>query len=441
MRRVTTRPTDCKVHSCAQGKASTPARFRTRRQSNIMARSEIRQSPILGVGIIIMGILRGVLTAGWLLWLGCPLVPGADLAAGADLATGADVESLLETLRAVGPMGQGNREAARAWEELVKTNARELPTLLAGLDDAGPLGANWIRTAVDAIAERELHRGGRLPLDRLEQFVKQTDHDPRARRLAYEWLSRVDRSAEDRLIDEMLDDPSVEFRRDAVARLIQNAERALETDGSSKAAAVYGRALDAARDPDQIKLLAGRLRELKQEVDLARHFGFVVRWNVIGPFDNTQEKGFDTVYPPERQFDVDAAYSGKHAEVKWNGHVTKDEYGKVDLNKILAAQKEVVGYAAAEFVSSGRQEVQFRATSYNAVKVWLNGETIAEHNIYHAGSQLDQYAAPAVLRPGRNLILIKVCQNAQTQDWAEPWWFQLRVCDATGGAILSADRN
>ena len=33
---------------------------------------------------------------------------------------------------------------------------------LAGLDQAGPLAANWLRTAVDAIAERQLERGVRL---------------------------------------------------------------------------------------------------------------------------------------------------------------------------------------------------------------------------------------------------------------------------------------
>jgi hypothetical protein len=53
---------------------------------------------------------------------------------------------------------------------------------------------------------------------------------------------------------------------------------------------------------------------------------------------------------------------------------------------------------------------------------------------------MDQYVSPAVLRPGRNVILVKVCQNEQTQSWAREWSFQLRVCDATGGAVLSSGR-
>jgi hypothetical protein len=66
---------------------------------------------------------------------------------------------------------------------------------------------------------------------------------------------------------------------------------------------------------------------------------------------------------------------------------------------------------------------------------------IDEHNVYHAGSQMDQYMCRATLKAGRNVILIKVCQNDQPQDWARSWSFQLRVCDSTGGAVLSTDRK
>jgi hypothetical protein len=54
---------------------------------------------------------------------------------------------------------------------------------------------------------------------------------------------------------------------------------------------------------------------------------------------------------------------------------------------------------------------------------------------------LDQYVTPVVLQSGRNVILVKVCQNAQTQDWARSWGFQLRVCDRLGTAVLSDDRQ
>ena len=52
--------------------------------------------------------------------------------------------------------------------------------------------------------------------------------------------------------------------------------------------------------------------------------------------------------------------------------------------------------------------------------------------------QLDQYRLQAKLQRGRNVILLKVCQNEQPEDWAQRWQYQVRICDAAGAAILPA---
>jgi hypothetical protein len=44
------------------------------------------------------------------------------------------------------------------------------------------------------------------------------------------------------------------------------------------------------------------------------------------------------------------------------------------------------------------------------------------------------------MKAGRNVILVKICQNEQTEEWAQVWQFQLRVCDPTGNAILSREK-
>ena len=49
--------------------------------------------------------------------------------------------------------------------------------------------------------------------------------------------------------------------------------------------------------------------------------------------------------------------------------------------------------------------------------------------------------ARGTLRKGKNVILLKVCQNEQTDAWAQNWQFQLRICDPVGTAILAADRS
>jgi hypothetical protein len=291
------------------------------------------------------------------------------------------------------------------------------------------------------VCEKTLANGGKLPNAELEAFALDTEHAPRSRRLAFEWLAKADPSAGDRLIPGMLNDPSVEFRRDAVARLLEQAQKL--ADGGEKGdplKQLYRTALGGARDLDQVQSIAGKLKELGEEVDLSRHFGFLYSWHVIGPFDNVGQKGFAIAYPPEAEVNLKGEYPGKSGNVAWQAHTTTDEMGAVDLNAILVKEKGVAGYIASEFVSETEQEVEFRWGTMNATKLWLNGELLASHEVYHSGEDLDQYIAKGTLKPGKNIILMKVCQNEQTENWADAWKVALRICDATGTAILSADR-
>lgn len=362
---------------------------------------------------------------------------------------GADLADALDTLRAVGPEGAGNEAATVAWQQAVQIDVSRVPELLAGLKGANPLAANWIRTAVDTVCERILRNGGTLPKQVFEQFVLETDQDPKARRLAYEWLLKVDPAAEERIVPQLLDDPSVELRRDAVARLIEQGENAVAAKQKDEAAKLLQKAFGAARDRDQIGVIVKLLKDLGREVDLVTHDGLIVDWQVIGPFDNTDEAGFDKVYPPETAFDASAEYQGKHGKVAWLSYRSEDPAGKVDLYKALEEtltriseklqERDVVAYAVSDFHSPSEKTVQIRSSTMNAIKIWVNGVLVDEHNVYHAGSQFDQYQADAAIRRGSNRIMVKLCQNAQTQDWTETFAFQLRVCDAIGSGIVSAE--
>src|SRR5207237_297931 len=126
------------------------------------------------------------------------------LCIGTALAPAADLAPLIARIRAVGREGMGNAEAAQAWRELAQSDAAALPTILAGFDNADVRAINWLRGAVDAIAERELSAGKPMPKKDLESFVRQTQHHAAARRLAYEWLVRVDPKTPDRLLPDML---------------------------------------------------------------------------------------------------------------------------------------------------------------------------------------------------------------------------------------------
>jgi len=380
--------------------------------------------------------MRGLLRSagGWLLLL----FAVASLAAENQ---GGGVGKLIGTIRQVGPKGEGNREAAIAWKQLSAAGDEQLLAVLAGMDGANPLAENWLRSAAETIAQRTRDAGKKLPQQQLEAFVLDTKHAPRSRRLAFELVAAVDPSAEQRLIPQMIDDPSIELRREAVAQAIAAAGKLLDDGKNDAARRAFARAYTSARDFDQVKTCNEALARLGQDVDLPRHFGFIQHWHLIAPFDNTGGKGFDTAYPPEKNVDLAAEYEGKNGPIRWQPHAESDEYGKVDLAATLDKFKGAVAYAFAEFESDADRPVDLRLGSINANKVWLNGKLLGANEVYHAGTAPDQYRMQGQLGKGRNTILVKICQNEQTEPWAQDWAFQLRICDEVGTAVLAANRR
>ena len=349
-----------------------------------------------------------------------------------------ELSKAVAALSAVGPNAQGHREAQSAWKNVAAAGPDRIPDLLASLDAAGPLARNWIRAAIEAVVDRARTSGSPVPQDDIEAFIRDVAHTPAARRLAYEILTQFDGSARERLLAGFLDDPSTELRREAIDRLVDDAEKA---NGPTEKTAALKRAFAASRDLDQIKDLAAKLEKLGEQVDLPSHFGFVTQWKLIGPFDNTGEKGFDVAYPPEESTDILKKHVGKNGtEVGWIDYVTSDKHGNVDLNAALGKNKGATAYALTTFRSAQPRSVDIRIGSNNAIKVWVNGKLCDSRKAYHSGFEIDQYTSRAELHEGSNEILVKVCENEQTESWAQDWNFQLRVCDSVGTAIFSTDR-
>jgi len=380
------------------------------------------------------------------------------VAASACRAEADDLAPHLTTILAVGKEGRGHREAATAWKKLAQADAAALPAVLAALDDANPLAANWLRCAAETIADRHLSRGQKLPADELEKFLLDVRHNPRVRRLALELLTKADRTAPDRLIPGMLDDPGTEFRRDAVQRLLDQAAQ-LNEAGSSFAAtgdavSIYLKALSGAREQDQTETIVRALDRLGHPVDLPEHFGLIIDWHVIGPFDNSGNKGFERSYAPELKIDLDARYAGKTADVSWAPCCANAKYAVVDLVKAIGPGDGTAAYGVTEFAVGTERPVELRLTTSNAWKLWVNGQLISQCDEYHRHMepdrdetktfmkpQFDQYRLKTELKKGNNTILVKICQNEQNLDWAQRWQFQLRVCDEVGKAILSKTRR
>lgn len=365
----------------------------------------------------------------------------------------------IRQLRGVGREGLGNPAASTAWQKVALAPPSALPDLLAAMDGANDYALNWLRTAIEAVEQRANHESIKLPIAALESFLRDTRHHPRARHLAFLILSRQDPAAQDRLLPAFLNDPSNDLRRDAVDRLVRTAA-ALAASDKARAITQFQAALSHAREADQVDGIAKRLAELGHKVDLQQVFGWVTRWHLAGPFDNTGGAGFDQPFGPELltgtrpvaatpgesagsgkllvpvgAFDPNAEFQGRKGPVRWAEFVSRDDYGLVDFNKPLGSLKEVTGYAHAEFWSDQARDVEVRLGCKNGWKVWVNGALLFGRDEYHRNIEIDQYRLPVRLRKGRNDLLVKCCQNEQTEDWTKEWEFQLRITDAQGTPV------
>jgi len=345
----------------------------------------------------------------------------------------ASLDESLRALTAVAREGAGNEVASASWKDVVQAGPAALPALVAAAGKGNAVADNWLRLAGDSIVDKALRAKQPLPIAEMESFLRDTSHAAAGRQLAFDLLAQADRSRIEAIEPALINDPVQELRRGAVQRLIDAAKK-----DAANGKDIYQQALAAVRDEDQTNLIAGELKKLGVPVDLPRHFGFLTKWQVIGPFDNRERKGFDAVFPPEKELRLDAIYDGKEKPVKWQAFESSDSYGKLDFNKPLGMQKEVTAYATATFDAPDERHAELRLGSKNAWKVWLNGELLFGRDEYHRGQQMDQYVMKCRLKKGANTVLVKCCQNEQKEEWTVEWEFQLRVCDSAGTAILAA---
>jgi len=358
------------------------------------------------------------------------------------VAADREIAEAIKTVNAIGRESANSVPAAKAARELSELPADALPEILAGFDSTNPLAENLLRSAVESIADRTAQSEASWPTNELAAFIDEPQkHDARARRLAYELLQRSDATRAQAILPTLLTDPSSELRRDAVAYWIGAAKRLLKENKSDEAKAAYEKALSGAVDDDQVKEIVKALKERGVDVDLHRHFGFLTSWQVIGPFDNREQKGFNAKYPPETSVDLAAKYEGQLGEVSWQPIDSKSPYGEIDIGKTLENWKGSAVYLFTTFESSTAQQVELRLGTPNSWKLWVNGEFVFGREEYHRGWSLDQYRVPVRLKEGRNTILIKLLQNEQTEDWAQDYKVQVRVADPSGQAVLPAGES
>ena len=150
-------------------------------------------------------------------------------------------------------------------------------------------------------------------------------------------------------------------------------------------------------------------------------------WWVIHPFDNTNETGFDTVYPPEVEIDFDKEYVGKDGrKIGW---YRTNRRGENLFSNV--PEDDVTGYAVTFLESDRDQDYLLSLGSDDTIKIWVNDRLIFSKYVHRPLRRADDVIQLPV-KKGKNKILFKITNGYG------PWGF---FADIGGYSLeLSAER-
>jgi glucose/arabinose dehydrogenase len=131
-------------------------------------------------------------------------------------------------------------------------------------------------------------------------------------------------------------------------------------------------------------------------------------WWVIGPFDNTDGRGFSTVYPPEKEIDLNKSYPGRDGQpVRW---VESKQFsdGAVNSLNLFPENEYTCVYLYRELLADAPTDWTVSLGSDDTITVWLNGKLQLSRDELRA-AEPDQDRVTLHLREGKNHLLMKIC--------------------------------
>lgn len=155
--------------------------------------------------------------------------------------------------------------------------------------------------------------------------------------------------------------------------------------------------------------------------------GYLVDWDVIGPFSAREENGmgFATIDVEE----VTAVNSVQHAgtEYYWSYVIAKNSAAVVDLSREFGADSDGIAYAAAEVYVNRDMNATIRVDTRAEVVCWINGQPVT---LEPAKKNDDgAFRSPIRLRFGYNKVVIGLRHGRGK------WSFSARVLDEAGEPI------
>ena len=153
--------------------------------------------------------------------------------------------------------------------------------------------------------------------------------------------------------------------------------------------------------------------------------GLIRNWHVVGPFDNSNDEGYNRVYPPEQKIDLQATYTGANGQpIRWQKAAPNNkEY--LDFTKIFKDNEVGIVYALTRLKAKKDAIIPLLLGSNDAAVVWVNGQEIYRVHT-HRGANPGEDLILANIKKGENIILVKVDQIGGG------WGLYMHVVDREG---------
>ncbi|MDR2754956.1 MAG: PQQ-binding-like beta-propeller repeat protein [Planctomycetaceae bacterium] len=297
----------------------------------------------------------------------------------------------------------------------VSTFAVEEPLfdLFKHIDPQKPVEANRLRIE----AQARLDTLQQFPSETLVAFILDAEQNPEGRVLALELLEEYDPKQVALLDRQLIDEPVGSLRYYAVARILKKANLLLEKEQFEEAATIYHALLTRAAAFDQTSGIVRSLLKINNKKPLsefgieyggAENAGYLIHWEVSEPYDNPDNKGLDSVYPPEKN-DKDSD------SLTWKPMETDNIDGKLNLFPFTNKKTNISLYARTILESPVEQIVSIRYSTQKTGKIWLNGTEIGCFPLNDDGGDVpDKYVMEAKLRAGQNVLLVKNTRYSET---------------------------
>ena len=184
--------------------------------------------------------------------------------------------------------------------------------------------------------------------------------------------------------------------------------------------------IDADGDGRPDILLANGFHGLQLYRNLAS--GPAATWHICGPFDNDgQHVGFDVVYPPEKQVDLNAKMQGKGGEVAWHSQITD---GQVNSLTIFPQNDKLWPICTASSTSAALSRSGFAGQRRHAYRLAERPEAAGGKRL--SGCRRTSIGSCLSCSPARSALLLKICQGGGES----AFYFKADAPGRSGAAVV-----